>query len=1094
MRKLFIGITLCLFIGAWSQTSPPENYNTGNFPRTPNAASLATSIDIPSGSYTGVASFSIPIYMIDFNGKPMPIELDYTTTGVKIGQIASRTGLGWALNAGGVSLSRQAVGFPDLGYRPIVTDIDSFNPENSGNPGVIIEQTVNGHDGSFTMVQHPLDMKPDLYSYSILGGGGKFIFDSGGDFGIPIPFSQIKISYSTNGGITIIDEQGIKYEFDKLIGVGNKNTCTSHVGPINVNEPDYKIRKITDTNGQEVVFNYSKQVTNVKYISSLSEQFKEVFSYINNDNGNPSTYTRFCVNYAEITESLLTEINFPGGQAQFLYSDDISLPARQDITGDVYLKRIVVLNNAGNTIRDFTLNYDYFQSITSEPHHVPSQFIAITSTMKADIYKRLKLEEVIDNLTLGKYTLSYYEDKTLPHRLSFSQDHWGVYNGKQNEETSISTSRYQQLVDPVNFRQRLFFGADKSPDISFGVTGNLKEIKYPAGGYTSVFYEADDYYVNENKKYSYSEREINLNSTSNPSEIPFTMSGQGYEIRLVHAGTNDDGSNGSVVGNCKLEILTSSGQPVQGILPFTQYGEFSLFNKIPPGSYKLKFTDLGWDIDNETIPVCTGQLTWYEENFQTLSNNKQTGTIRVNKIISGDSNDGTVERDYLYKDPANPTRSSGINHGDELNTLFTRSQYPTNNNGGIKDELTFSSSPGLNLFTVSGKPVGYTYVQEKFISPNKSYRKDDEFTNELDDLYVPFQPYQLVNYKYPNLGMKRGLVKKQIFLNSENDTVKVIKNDYLWNNYPNTLATSAMGNQVLMQTLDINIAKITCGGACIYKFNYDFFPMASAWIQSIKTTTTDYINGQPKMVTEQTTAYSPNPPKHTFPIFQTTQNSLGETLTTEYQYPQDLPGSPHAQDLINENRVSMPLVTKTAVNGSPTSIQETVYEKDGTTGNIVLPKYVYAKKGASSLDAVLPSEDLKITYDLYDDKGNLKQYTLADGTPVSIVWGYNGQYPIAKVEGVPYSSIQSQAGALVTASNGGTLTESSFNALRTAVTASSKYALLTCYIYKPLIGITTIIQPNGQKEIYEYDASGRLMQVKDHNGKVIKKIDYNYQH
>src|SRR5690606_7780796 len=183
-------------------------------------------------------------------------------------------------------------------------------------------------------------------------------------------------------------------------------------------------------------------------------------------------------------------------------------------------------------------------------------------------------------------------------------------------------------------------------------------------------------------------------------------------------------------------------------------------------------------------------------------------------------------------------------------------------------------------------------------------------------------------------------------------------------------------------------------------------------------------------------------------------------------------------NLVAKNRISEPVTVKTLNNNIVVAEQQTKY-KDFGSGKI-LPEFVYAKKGTA------PFEN-KITYDRYDAYGKLQQYTLADGTPVSIVWGYNGQYPIAKVEGLAYSAIQAQANALSTNNN---LTESSFNALRTLV--NSNNAMLSCYLYEPLVGVKMIIQPNGQKESYLYDEFGRLKVIKDHEGNVLKELEYKY--
>lgn len=68
-----------------------------------------------------------------------------------------------------------------------------------------------------------------------------------------------------------------------------------------------------------------------------------------------------------------------------------------------------------------------------------------------------------------------------------------------------------------------------------------------------------------------------------------------------------------------------------------------------------------------------------------------------------------------------------------------------------------------------------------------------------------------------------------------------------------------------------------------------------------------------------------------------------------------------------------------------------------------------------------------------------------------------------------------------------------YNALRTIVNSYDPTAMLSCYLYEPLVGVKMIIQPNLQKETYHYDTARRLEFVKDHNGNILKQIDYNYK-
>jgi YD repeat-containing protein len=54
-------------------------------------------------------------------------------------------------------------------------------------------------------------------------------------------------------------------------------------------------------------------------------------------------------------------------------------------------------------------------------------------------------------------------------------------------------------------------------------------------------------------------------------------------------------------------------------------------------------------------------------------------------------------------------------------------------------------------------------------------------------------------------------------------------------------------------------------------------------------------------------------------------------------------------------------------------------------------------------------------------------------------------------------------------------------------------ALMSTYTYNPILGITSQTDPSGRVNYYEYDKLGRLLLVRDDEGKIIQKIDYKYQ-
>src|SRR5205823_6478481 len=97
----------------------PQSTYLGNYVQpAPNVAALGKYIDYPIGNYTGTPEINVPIYKLKDGPINLPVSLSYHASGIRVSEVASWVGLGWALNAGGM-IGRTVRGGPDEGvYSP----------------------------------------------------------------------------------------------------------------------------------------------------------------------------------------------------------------------------------------------------------------------------------------------------------------------------------------------------------------------------------------------------------------------------------------------------------------------------------------------------------------------------------------------------------------------------------------------------------------------------------------------------------------------------------------------------------------------------------------------------------------------------------------------------------------------------------------------------------------------------------------------------------------------------------------------------------------------------------------------------------------
>ncbi len=187
----------------------------------------------------------------------------------------------------------------------------------------------------------------------------------------------------------------------------------------------------------------------------------------------------------------------------------------------------------------------------------------------------------------------------------------------------------------------------------------------------------------------------------------------------------------------------------------------------------------------------------------------------------------------------------------------------------------------------------------------------------------------------------------------------------------------------------------------------------------------------------------------------------------------------------------------------------TIEKKNGKMVSSTDIKFDNGSLYPTSVVATNPNDNSKkilITYDVYDERGNLRQYTKnldsngSGGISTAIMYGYNNTLPIIQAEGAKYDDLKyipmPGNGVDFNTLTGQDVDEASEKVLLKSLDAyrtheGLKNFMVTTYTYDPMLGVTTVTAPNGMRGVYRYDQNGKLKSVIDVNGNIVKDYQYN---
>ncbi|WP_286756416.1 RHS repeat domain-containing protein [Roseivirga sp. UBA838] len=1117
MRNILSFLCLSVFaINAFGQDMPEV------IPPSPEAISMVRYGNTDVSYYSGQPNFSVPLYTISARGIQLPVGLSYSGfQGINVESIAPWVGLGWSLNAT-FAVSRSIRDLPDDetikadGYLTIpIPDIDDE---------VQMQKYLDGVK----------DKEPDTFYFNINGKSGSFYIDKAGNVLLKSK-DNVRIEYSRLNEIDtfiITDTSGFKYVFDqkeRSLSVGQGKT------PADVPNAttSWYISSIRDQDDNVLVsFNYNT-LSDLKHITYSAQSVKP-----NTTLFQEAQDMRFT--YHTTSAKRIKEIIFPTGRVEFQMSEN----TRQDYLNDRWLKGVKIFDGNGAVIKQFTLNYSYFDYNAANgvsPIDVAPANLQFNGYMAGDYFKRLKLDEVQEwnsdsTASLPPFRFEYELSQKLPSRYSYAKDHWGFYNGQLSNNSPEPNYRFKYIQDlsglPIGTERTVYLvnlgSANREANEEYAKAGVLTKVVYPSGGYTKFEMEGnvvvDDLLPNQIER-----------------QPPLTVSVDGsnsstFDVVLINEPFTVLTFKGFVGQTCDVAAYvyqTGNPDPIKSINLEYQQGLYSHYGEVflePGTGYYVKLNYYG----GCTYQNSTDQLeVSYEKEI--LLAEKKVGGLRVKRIIDHDgvSKANDVVRNFYYRENGLTGLSTGRVASipqyaqqtivPSVFFLRERSKYEMNLYGLIRN---FSST--YPLISTSGAFVGYKKVTMVNGSEQVTGKSEFEFTT-LDEFPVFRDAYleeplmgegvfifgsepddRVESFPFAENDDRdylRGRLKRQVIYKWNDggfDTVSVTENEYAFTYNIPQLNGLLIGNVVPWLTVADNGPNYdyvtgfkqyvmpshpTDNNGTITPWTFKNYRLYMGRMDLMKTTTRQFSTTNPNEYIETTTEnFWDDLATQKFQVSRTQiTESNGDVLETKVYYPYDYPelqGFDSGDQVVLQNMIDRNITTATIH-------QE--QERNGIKVSVTRTNY----KSFAEEDSqwYLPGYvstargggvlEPRVRYHRYDAVGNPIQVSREDGIMIVYIWGYNNSLPVAKIENATYAQIEGLIG-LDLGNNG-------LSAAQESQLRSLPNCLVTTITYRPGVGMTTQTDPNGLTTFYEYDSFGRLKLVRDSDQNIIKAFNYHYK-
>ena len=461
--------------------------------------------EVGANLYTGTVQFNIPFYEYKDNDFTIPVNFRYSSNGCQPNIKAGMMGPGWTLDAGGV-IAAEINGLPDDKGMENVKSYFELCKLSDGLPEASqLWRPVLTYRSVITIGCYPTaliyctggrpntsapnyEATPDFFHFNFLGYSGTFHFGLNGQiyiYNTNTPDKNFKITFNSlwHRYFLIETPDGYKYKFSANDRV---EEYASESGDLK-RRISWLLTQITAPNGRTVKFKYSSMFNYLCEPASYDLNGK-FYDFVMDNSGNPTPpmetgqQREHHIIAKETENQYISSIEISNGPTinfsykELNYNNRDGIGEGIDTTAiahgrtDIRLKGISVVNPNKSVLK--LCNIDY---------------------MNDNAGKRINYLKSIDISGEGIYSMEYHNwnnsSKPFPGHGTLSVDHWGYYNGKNNNNSTaipflkiVSTTGNEKVIR--NYREA---------DSQYAINGMLKKIIYPTGGYSVLEYEPHSY-------------------------------------------------------------------------------------------------------------------------------------------------------------------------------------------------------------------------------------------------------------------------------------------------------------------------------------------------------------------------------------------------------------------------------------------------------------------------------------------------------------------------------------------------------------------------------------------------------------------------